>query len=280
MDTCPVVVVVWAVVVVVCPLLGTEKKKRTKRARARGDGDGGTRTRTAVSQQNTLAQGSPFRGLHGVTISHIISSDYHRFSSWRPAQKAQKQQEAPPQTRVHGEGKRETQKRQQHGSGPTQGAEERGKKREREREGHRTKKTPRMRVVPGCAGREGEEGTEHCAATAAPPSPQQPLSPPDNTICSSGAAPLPPSALCSSSPQQTALVAARPFPDGGDAAALSRGQRRAGTRTGPPDPPSSGQGSECMQVQWDPKGGELRRPTAKPWETVVEAGRCSDVQIV
>ena len=47
-----------------------------------------------------------------------------------------------------------------------------------------------------------------------------------------------------------------------------------------PDPQSSGQGFECLQGPWDPKGGELYRPTAKPWETVVEAGRCSDVQIV
>ena len=50
--------------------------------------------------------------------------------------------------------------------------------------------------------------------------------------------------------------------------------------TEPPGPQSSGQGFECLQGPWDPKGGELYRPTAKPWETVVEAGRCSDVQIV
>jgi len=37
--------------------------------------------------------------------------------------------------------------------------------------------------------------------------------------------------------------------------------------------------SECG-VPWDPKGGELYHSTAKPWETEVEAGRCSDVQIV
>jgi len=30
----------------------------------------------------------------------------------------------------------------------------------------------------------------------------------------------------------------------------------------------------------DPKGGELYLVTAKPWETVVEAGRVTDVQIV
>ena len=47
-----------------------------------------------------------------------------------------------------------------------------------------------------------------------------------------------------------------------------------------PDPKSSGQGFECLQGPWDPKGGELYRSTVKPWETVVEAGRCSDVQIV
>jgi len=33
-------------------------------------------------------------------------------------------------------------------------------------------------------------------------------------------------------------------------------------------------------VPWDPKGGELYQSTVKPWETEVEAGRCSDVQIV
>ena len=49
---------------------------------------------------------------------------------------------------------------------------------------------------------------------------------------------------------------------------------------GPPVPQSSGQGSECLQGPWDPKGGELYRSTMKPWETVVEVGRCSDVQIV
>ena len=47
-----------------------------------------------------------------------------------------------------------------------------------------------------------------------------------------------------------------------------------------PDLKSSGLGSECMLASWDPKGGELYCSTAKPWETVVEAGRCSDVQIV
>jgi len=58
-----------------------------------------------------------------------------------------------------------------------------------------------------------------------------------------------------------------PIPDGG-------------TCMESPDPQSSGQGFECLQGPWDPKGGELYRPTVKPWETVVEAGRCSDVQIV
>ena len=43
---------------------------------------------------------------------------------------------------------------------------------------------------------------------------------------------------------------------------------------------SSGQGFECLRGPWDPKGGELYRSTVKPWETEVEAGRCSDVQIV
>ena len=49
---------------------------------------------------------------------------------------------------------------------------------------------------------------------------------------------------------------------------------------GTPVPQSSGLGSECVQGPWDPKGGELYRSTTKPWETVVEVGRCSDVQIV
>lgn len=31
---------------------------------------------------------------------------------------------------------------------------------------------------------------------------------------------------------------------------------------------------------WDPKGGELYTTTAKPWETVVDAGLGADVQIV
>jgi len=33
-------------------------------------------------------------------------------------------------------------------------------------------------------------------------------------------------------------------------------------------------------LQWDPKGGELYTTTAKPWETVVDAGLGADVQIV
>ena len=41
---------------------------------------------------------------------------------------------------------------------------------------------------------------------------------------------------------------------------------------GTPVPVSSGQGFECLQGPWDPKGGELYHSTAKPWETVVEAG--------
>jgi len=49
---------------------------------------------------------------------------------------------------------------------------------------------------------------------------------------------------------------------------------------GTPGPKSSGLGFECLQGPWDPKGGELYRSTVKPWETGVEAGRCSDVQIV
>jgi len=47
-----------------------------------------------------------------------------------------------------------------------------------------------------------------------------------------------------------------------------------------PDPQSSGQGFECLQGPWDPKGGELYHATTKPWETVVEVGSCPDVQIV
>lgn len=49
---------------------------------------------------------------------------------------------------------------------------------------------------------------------------------------------------------------------------------------GTPGPKSSGLGFECLQGPWDPKGGELYRSTPKPWETEVEGGRCSDVQIV
>ncbi len=51
-------------------------------------------------------------------------------------------------------------------------------------------------------------------------------------------------------------------------------------KQGPPVPMSSGQGFECLQGPWDPKGGELYQSTTKPWETAVEVGRCSDVQIV
>jgi len=36
----------------------------------------------------------------------------------------------------------------------------------------------------------------------------------------------------------------------------------------------------ASDVQQDPKGGELYLITANPWETVVEAGRVTDVQIV
>jgi len=39
-------------------------------------------------------------------------------------------------------------------------------------------------------------------------------------------------------------------------------------------------GPACKLVPWDPKGGELSRVTPKPWETVVEVGRITDVQIV
>lgn len=41
---------------------------------------------------------------------------------------------------------------------------------------------------------------------------------------------------------------------------------------GSPVPTSIGQGFECLHGPWDPKGGELYHSTAKPWETVVEAG--------
>ena len=41
---------------------------------------------------------------------------------------------------------------------------------------------------------------------------------------------------------------------------------------GTPGLKSIGLGSECLQGPWDPKGGELYRPTVKPWETVVKAG--------
>jgi len=37
---------------------------------------------------------------------------------------------------------------------------------------------------------------------------------------------------------------------------------------------------ECQSVQWDPKGGDLYPATMKPWETVVEVGSITDVQIV
>ena len=43
---------------------------------------------------------------------------------------------------------------------------------------------------------------------------------------------------------------------------------------------SMGQDSEILQQQKDPKGGELFAATAKSWETVMEAGRYTDVQIV
>jgi len=43
---------------------------------------------------------------------------------------------------------------------------------------------------------------------------------------------------------------------------------------------SIGQGSECEHVRQDPKGGELCLATVKPWETAVEAGHSTDVQIV
>jgi len=41
-----------------------------------------------------------------------------------------------------------------------------------------------------------------------------------------------------------------------------------------------GQGSECKQAKWNPKGDELLRSTVKPWETAVEAGLYTDVQFV
>ena len=49
---------------------------------------------------------------------------------------------------------------------------------------------------------------------------------------------------------------------------------------GTPAPRPSEQGPERLQSEKDPDGSELSRATVKPWETVVEAGRCSDVQIV
>jgi hypothetical protein len=41
-----------------------------------------------------------------------------------------------------------------------------------------------------------------------------------------------------------------------------------------------GQGFEFKHVQRDPKGDDLFSTTVKPWETAVEAGSCTDVQIV
>jgi len=41
-----------------------------------------------------------------------------------------------------------------------------------------------------------------------------------------------------------------------------------------------GQGFECEHRRQDPKGGELYLTTVKSWETVMEAGRSTDVQIV
>jgi len=52
------------------------------------------------------------------------------------------------------------------------------------------------------------------------------------------------------------------------------------TLQGSPVPSSRGLGFERLQGPRDPKGGELSRSTTKPRETVVEVGRCSDVQIV
>jgi len=43
---------------------------------------------------------------------------------------------------------------------------------------------------------------------------------------------------------------------------------------------SIGQDSEREHAQQDPKGGDLCQATAKPWETVVDAGTGTDVQIV
>jgi len=40
------------------------------------------------------------------------------------------------------------------------------------------------------------------------------------------------------------------------------------------------QDSEYQLLQQDPKGGELCQDTAKSWETVMEAGSSTDVQIV
>jgi len=52
------------------------------------------------------------------------------------------------------------------------------------------------------------------------------------------------------------------------------------TLHGTPALKSSGLGFECVQIPWDPKGGELYHSMTKPWETAVEVSRCSDVQIV
>jgi len=41
-----------------------------------------------------------------------------------------------------------------------------------------------------------------------------------------------------------------------------------------------GQGFECEHGQQDPKGGELYPATVKSWETAMEAGHSTDVQIV
>jgi len=52
------------------------------------------------------------------------------------------------------------------------------------------------------------------------------------------------------------------------------------TLQGSPVPRSRGLGFERLQGPMGAKGGELSRSTTKPQETVVEVGRCSDVQIV
>jgi len=57
---------------------------------------------------------------------------------------------------------------------------------------------------------------------------------------------------------------------GGTLPAIQRSALPAGI-TGPPV--SERTGFECGRGRQDPKGGDLRAITVKPWETVVEVGR-------